>query len=150
MSKKGTPSTAYEEAKASQRALARPLFELMVKDSWLGTLQFALEKHTLHFTTEDQYLEIPVFSFYVGQWRIPVSFDPGELEEMLKLAKRFTGKKVDEDKLQELIEEVLADEFEKYHIVLKWRTFHWWDGTDRRLTIVCTTDGDPYEDLNRS
>lgn len=133
------PMATYLAVKAQQAALGDQMFELLVKNNWFGALGTTL-RHLDAEAGDYVYHHEPrlVSGFhrcYVGGREV--------YHEARKHKERAIDETVDDDRLKELIEEVLADELEKYSIVLQWHTRHNWDGSDRVLYMYHASEDIP-------
>jgi|GEM_PF-4985423 len=127
-------SAAYDAVEAQQKALGHQLFELLVWDNWYGSLGVALRGYEFADSgREYTYRSEPNYSpdehghhNYVGG---------STLEQARRYKAKALGEEIDDDRLKELVEEVLHDELEKYNIELRWMYRTSWDGQDRILCI---------------
>jgi hypothetical protein len=127
---------AYDLVLTQKAALGHQLFELLVLDNWYGTLGVALKSRERlggpRSPIVDRYHSEPAFDspddhpHYIGG---------STLQEARKFKATALGEEVDDDRLKELVEELLKDELELYNIELRWMWRSSWDGSDRILCI---------------
>lgn len=124
-------TAAYKEAVVSGAALGHELFGLLVREEWYGMLTVALEKREhVDGTTTYSYLDTPDFGSsankgynYVGCW------------QARKYKEKALGERLSDEQFQEMVEEVLKDELDKYNVELRLVTRHNWDGSDQVLRV---------------
>jgi hypothetical protein len=124
---------AYDKAMAQKAVLGHQLFELLVWDNWYGTLSVALHDYGSPNPPrrEPSYRSEPEFD--VGDY--PNYIGGSTLQQARKFKAAALGEEVTDDRLKELVEELLKDELEKYNIELRWMYRNAWDGQDRILCI---------------
>ncbi|MEO5949864.1 MAG: hypothetical protein ABIQ04_00275 [Candidatus Saccharimonadales bacterium] len=137
------PSEAFLEVQAQRKVISNQLFELTVKDNWFKALDSSLRSYTGGSTvTHDRYYAKPELKGLYGRLYLGGS-------ELTQTAREYKedalGEKINDDRLKELIEEVLHDELEKYGIELKWYRRRNWDGTDRVLLMYSKSENVPSD-----
>jgi hypothetical protein len=127
---------AYDLVLAQKDALGHQLFKLLVLDNWYGTLGWALRSHERLDPIRPPYI--------IDHYHSEPNFSAGDsphyiggstLQQARKFKAAALGEEVTDDRLKDLIEELLKDELELYNIELKWMYRNSWDGSDRILCI---------------